>query len=572
MRKRIFHRSNILRFTKICVIIFSFLALINCDIVDAIADVINGDDDPNSTTQQEQALKTVITLQDQASNIMDNLINSGIDTLIVIDSLVNFFLSDTSIENVWPDSQGVAVEYKNGISGGIFVGRHIIDVEESALPDTFYISNSYRGNQKQMGRDVKFSPAIKKSIYFDGAYSELKDMNDNVIVAANNSFQQVDIEPFDIYFDHEATIAILSTLSDYGIIHLTGHGWFRKRSGSGLWTNKETYFLTGEIAEINNTFGNYWTDLLDKKIIVATYGKENRYWVSPKFVSERNSFQGNDVFIYNAFCDGYSGSWIEEMVTNAGASVLVGYFWRVNPKYEWHWAKRMYERMGDTTLDDPYKIDDCITDIIYEQGLLYRGWYSFRNSSGPSKFMHLKYSGDGDYSFWEKETQDFNRINLQYDLEVKWETDTNWWRNDWSGYWSPANLKLSKVGQSYSGTWEGRTSDPVFVHSGSIEFILKNDQNTDTGNGTFTNIATNLEYSVKWGPSWQLDTYNIYEITMTDVAYTQYQDGSITFAVNGEQTCNHITFMHQQSIEGNSKFIRQYQCTSDSDLSIDLIK
>lgn len=405
MRKRIFYISNILKFTKFCLIIFSFLTLMNCDIVDAIADVFNGDDDPINISQQEQALNTVITLQNDASVIMENLFITGLDTLSVIDSLAKFFLADTSTQNAWPDSEGVSVDYNSGISGGIFVGRYNPTIIEGGTPLDPLIPDLPKYNIVKSKKDnIVPTPLNHNSIYFDGGYTEFKEYNDTKLSAANTCLAKIGIAPFEKYLDYEATLDVLYTLDQYGVIYLSGHGW-HKYYGNGVWADKVPYLLTGEVAQVGKTYSDLWKDILDKKIIIATYGhnKENRYWVSPEYISDRNSFHDKNTFIYGGFC--YSGkkAWRTAMLDVAGAPVYIRYNSAVRCDYEADWAIEMFDKMCNTELEDPKTVRDCVIEIINGP----KGRYENVKSWEPfvTFWMHMKYKGDGNYALWEKDEE-----------------------------------------------------------------------------------------------------------------------------------------------------------------------
>ena len=392
-----------LRYINIFIILFTFSVILSsCDIVDAIADVFNGDDNTNNINQQELALTTVLTIQDDASDIMDNLFVQGMDTLSVIDSLANFFLSDTSTQNVWPDSEGVAVDYKNGISGGIFVGRYNPAILEGTNPDTLIPDLPKNSSRNNKFDNIKPTPLNANSIYFDGGYSEFSTYNAPKISAANNNLSKIGIAPFVQYLDYEATLDVLSTLDQYGIIHLSGHGW-HKYYGNGVWADKVTYLLTGEVAQVGKTYSDLWKDILDKKIIIATYGhnKENRYWVSPEFISDRNSFHDKKTFIYIGICHGGRKAWRNAMLDKAGASAIVRYNWAVRVDYETDWAIAMYDRMCDIELNKPKTIRECVIEIINHP----KGRYEIISFDEPSFWIHMKYKGDKNYTFWEKEEE-----------------------------------------------------------------------------------------------------------------------------------------------------------------------
>lgn len=380
----------------ITVIFISIILLLSCcDIIDSIL----GDGDNGDLNQlQEQSLNTVISLQDGASVLADDLFSNGIDTLSVIDSLANFFLSDTSVQEVLADSEGVAIDYKNGISGGIFVGRYILDVVNDANPpgnlDPFIEDSEL---EKPLVNSYSTVPINRKSIIFDGAYPQFHDSVDEIIKEANNSFAKIGIESFKKYLSSEAKIEVLSTLDQYGIIHLGGHGW-RKRYEAGVIEKYVTYLMTGDKVSINTTFGDLWNDILEKNVIIVKdyKTKENRYWVSPKFVADRNDFHGKNTFIYGGFCSS-ARRWLKEMVNNTGAKEMVAYKYSVKSNWEEFWAIKMYKRMCDIDYTEPLEIGDCIYGIINEpNGYSYFG--------GANRVHMVTYNQAGrNLTFWENE-------------------------------------------------------------------------------------------------------------------------------------------------------------------------
>lgn len=453
-------KTLINQFIKIVVLVSIFIFILSsCDIIDSI---IDGNETVELNEKQEQALTTVLTLQDYASDIMGNLFTSGMDTMTVIDSLANFFMSDTSIQNVWADSEGVEVDYKNGISGGIFVGRYNPIEMYGPPPDTLISVLSDDDLQKPFYKYNSVVPTVKKSIIFDGAYPQFKVSADLIINAANSGFSKVGIEPFTQHLDSNATIEVLSTLDQYGIIHIAGHGW-RKRKSDGFAEDKVTYLLTGEKAELNKTYGELWNDILEKNVIIVKYGhkKENRYWVSPKFVSDRNDFHNKNVFIYSGICSGARGGWMKEMVKNAGAKIMVAYKYSVKSNWEEFWVIKVYNRMCDIELDKPLKIGDCINTIINEP----YGYHYFRNF----KAVHMvTYNTAGrDLTFWET---DVLNGKVEYFLDIAEFKRTNdaspftanleevLYLNDVNGIFSNnvfnGNYSYQSLGRTFSGNVE----------------------------------------------------------------------------------------------------------------------
>ena len=545
---------------SIIIIVTSIIIFVGCDIIDEIMG--SGKDNSNPTPQQEQALTTVNTIQDDASDVMDNLFTSGMDTLDVIDSLANFFLADTSIQNVWPDSEGVAVEYKSGISGGIFIGRFLPDTVSGAPPDTFIIDNSYRNLARQVTENVVYSPQLKKSIYFDGAYDQFKNYNDKIITAANNGFSKVGIEPFVKYLNKDATIDVLSTLDEYGIIYLTGHGWYYTKSQFGK--SHETYLLTGEKVVLNQTYGNLWDDILLKNIIIVNYKGENRYWVSPKFVAWRNDFHDNKVFIYNGICNSLRGTWSYELVENAGASVLVGYDWPIFPKFESSWVVKMFDQMCDTSQTNPKTISNCIDDVIHDKSSGLRGWYTNGIQNHKLKYVYLKYRGDKDYTFWEDSLRGIG-VEVYLDNVTFRSKPTN--EPDWiytDGLWESNSFQSGVFITGNIGTWN--INDNIFT--GTLDDVL-GDTQVDSGTMKITFIDNPKSVNI--------------DIVSNSIDTVFTEQKHVEFSINGVPYSNGLyqeygssvsraNYIYTSTTPDIIKEIVSFSCDNDAYIKIRLFK
>ncbi|NHZ85601.1 MAG: hypothetical protein GWP19_06945 [Planctomycetia bacterium] len=480
------------RTIKLFIFILTFILILSsCDIID---EIMGGGDNSDLTAQQEQALTTVLTLQDDASDILDNLFIAGMDTFLVIDSLASFFLSDTSIQDVWPDSDGVAVEYKNGISGGIFVGRFNPPTISGSPPDTSIIGLPDDDLQKPLSNNNSLSPKIKKSIYFDGAYPQFKVSADKIIEAANKGFTKVGIAPFVKYQGSKATLDVLSTLDQYGIIHISGHGWYR-RVLVGSKAKRITYLLTGEVADLNTINGDIWQEILDKNIIVAKHNGENRYWVGPKYISDRNNFHDNKVFVCNGFCYGLTRAWRVEIVKNAGASVLIGYKVRVPSTWDEKWAIKMYTIMCDTELNMPKTIRDCLNEI-------YKGIGGYTYYLDGIVHLNYAYTAGAGYTFWENEllngsvrffldTAVFGRSTDPIPITANLEEVL--YLNDANGSFSNNVFNGNYSYQSLGRTFSGNVKITFIDNPESIDVYLDNKMSYEASLGYGTRV---FEYTV----------------------------------------------------------------------------
>ncbi len=544
------------RITSILLIILILLFNSGCDLIDTfISDLTGNYDDKDLLEKQEQALNTVINLQDNASDIVDNLFSSGIDTLGVIDSLANFFLKDTSIQAVWPDSEGVSVEYKNGIEGGIFLRRYFPDVINDPNPptelDPFIDDNEL---SKPLLNSFSTVPINRKSIIFDAAYPQFSNSVDEIIKQANIGFSKVGIDHFDQYLGYNAKIEILSSLDQYGIIHLGGHGW-RKRYEAGVIEKYITYLMTGDIVSINTTFGELWNDLLKKNVIIAKdyKTKENRYWVSPKFVSDRNDFHGKNTFIYGGFCSS-ARRWLKEMVSSAGAKEMVAYKYSVKSNWEEFWAIKMYKRMCDIEYTEPLEIGDCIHGIINEP---YGYWYF----DGMDRVHMVTYNQAGrDLTFWEKELLE-GRIEFNID-------DAEFTRSDGTKIYANLNEVLYLNGANgvfghsrFSGAYSYESLGRTF--SGYISLRFKEDPDR---------MDILLDNTMFYQSNFGFGTVTFdYTMEYNDIPYVQLNPTNSYFDY-GEDGTN-VSKINVTWKETNSQYVQDlasYSCGSDSYITVSI--
>ncbi|NHZ86568.1 MAG: hypothetical protein GWP19_11935 [Planctomycetia bacterium] len=513
------------------ILILSMLIISSCDIVDAIADVFHGNDDTNLSEQQEQALTTVLTLQDDASDIMDNLFSSGLDTISVKDSLSTFFKQDTAVRNVWLNNEGIAVEYNNGICGGIFIDPNTD--ETGAIGKKTLLSSVLSPSQS-------VSPTLKRNtIYIEAAYTQFKNTTDKNIANAKTEFAKVGLYQFDEYFNFQAELDLYKNLSDYGVIVLGGHGWAWPIEPDSTKGFIDVFLQTGEEAEINNTFGEYWADISDRKIIVGTYRKSHYYWISPRFISEYNIFDDDSTFVHGSFCYGYRGNWPEEIVDNTFAAGYQSYSWSIGAGADSYWSKGYQKFVCDTARTVPKSLGAYHDSLqaIYED---------FYWSKKYMKNISIMYRGNRDITFWKPEPPIvFSSIRFEYVLDTYWSPScyaSDVAANDYFDFdqyallVSPINLSISKVGNTYSGSWNAIYDWGERWHTGSIRFTLNDDKTKATSvylNFSKINPATNSKS-------------NEYNITLKDIDCT-YSNTAISLYIKNKETCNHITrFDHWQ--------------------------
>jgi len=301
------------------------------------------------TAEDQTFYENILSLQDKACNNYEIWSNT-MDSLEAINKLQQFFAGDPSVSSAIIDSMGIAVEYTNGMGGGIFLntGR----VLRGGQTNSVYVP--------PMSPPVKSLVNIKKMILLSPAYWQFKSSTDTVLQHYNLILPKAGFVVQTVYKNEEATLDRFSELAGYGIIHIDSHGWpqyISKRK------SKETYLLTGEIVN-QSTTEKYADDIKTGRIIVPSMKKyflgddeelSKFYWISGNFIACHNDFSKDTVLFFGSFC--YScpsqGYWTE-LYKQFAKGTYFGYSGRVQDKYCVIWAMSLMDSLCDTSARTPY--------------------------------------------------------------------------------------------------------------------------------------------------------------------------------------------------------------------------
>jgi hypothetical protein len=293
----------------------------------------------NTWTEEEKAsYQAVISLQEQAAENYTTWMKT-MDSLEVLAQLQQFFLSDPTVLSASINSQGLMVEYANGMGGGFFLNpKDHPELDSSLVPST-----------KADCPYPKLTPIVnnKSMVLLDPHYWDRTEETDQMMAKYNLRLPQVGMSLERTYLNQEADVDQFTKLSGYSIIQIYSHGLAYPNEQN----IENVYIYTGEEAN-EVTSETYHDEILNKDILVleddSPYGLINRYFISDKFLAEHNDFSEDTVLFLGAFCYSNLGK-MPEIQKSFAAGTYMGFDWSV---FNWkccNWCVNLIGSLCDKT-------------------------------------------------------------------------------------------------------------------------------------------------------------------------------------------------------------------------------
>lgn len=357
-------------FLLFSILIFIFLLLFeNCGID-------NPEPEGSWTEAEKESYDQVINLQDEIGDNLDDWFQT-MDSLDAINEAYQAFVNSESVSSATISSQGITVQYKSGIRGGIFLnpldGND--EVGEPNIPDPVASS----------GDNLKSMVNQKKLLLINPHYYERDYYTDQIRSKYTANLNKVGIERW-FKKDYQATVDEFTTLSDYGIIHVYSHGaaWPKAENIT------EVYLLTGETAN-ETTSKKYFDELKRGNIPIMLVDKSNKYFISPEFISNHNDFSNDTILFYGGFCYSFLGGW-PDIIDGFADGAYMGFDWSVYTFRNANWAVNCMHYLSDTALTQPMTLqgwfDNTDVDLSY--------W-----NERDNRTVSIQYTGDGNLKLWD---------------------------------------------------------------------------------------------------------------------------------------------------------------------------
>ncbi|GMU81470.1 MAG: hypothetical protein AMXMBFR47_13410 [Planctomycetota bacterium] len=367
----------------------------------------DGNDNTNGASDPDVETQRVLDVIENAAADLDAL-PAGTPVTDALNQLAADLNADPAVESTEIGGQGLAVQCTNGIRL-FYVTDPFDDDPDNPNLEPADIENEGGGAPKPRDALEKgMAPKSTRTLLYNPHYWERKNFSAKIEQYGNAAFAASGLNPFEIYRGEQCTLAVLRTLSDYGVIHFYSHGiaW-----PSGLIRN-EIYMLTGQSISQELAYQKLPVEVSERrramqdgklaagfmKFQLATETAPIRRWmilVSPTYLAEKNDLGTNRPLIYRGFCWSDLGTW-PQMMTTEGVGGHLGFDWWVKTRESARWACKMYRDMGSHAVADPRTLAE------WYDGLDYRSYTLIDKHFGNvERTVTLKKGGSDSLTLWE---------------------------------------------------------------------------------------------------------------------------------------------------------------------------
>jgi hypothetical protein len=302
----------------------------------------------------------VLSLQENNYILLTDL-QQEIGQKEAVDSVLAAINSDPSVDWAKSNNQGIFIQYKNGIRGGIIFNGAIknggyidrkMDLKSTPLREAENVSGTT--NRRKF-------PVTKSSVYVSPVHDALGQDGEFSLLSTEIYLNATDYHDFKSIINKDASVEWFTGIDKYGIIIISGVGFNTKIDEN----NTETYLLTGEAVN-ESTSSKFWSEIKDGKLPLiyiqpGDMSDENYYWISPGFISKYNDLVSDTVFIYGGFSDSNLGNW--PGIIGAGNNAFGGYMgYEGAIVYEAHyaWLADFMSNLTDLSIRQSMTCDDWI--------------------------------------------------------------------------------------------------------------------------------------------------------------------------------------------------------------------
>ncbi len=514
---------------RVFILFFAASILFSCEKDDNKQEKLN--------SEQSRLQSHVVKLQQSGYDLMMEL-EGEMDSLAIIDSLISFVSSDTAVEWVQDNGQGIVIQYKSGIKGGILINP----LRDTGYVDVIYVEVLLGQNDAENRLKATAPPRLpanNKVLYISPAYHEFKNNEDFLLGKIGKALKRTEFKPPEKILDEAATLERFVQLDDYGIVFISSHGL--------AWPemNKitEVYLMTGEVVN-EYTSKAYWDEIITGSVPLIFRNGTN-YFVSPAFLSWYNNFEDDTALVWGGFCFSGRGTWKQE-VLNAGAAGYMGYSWAVVDLAQTNWIWAFTSQLSDTLRFSPMTCAEWMLDRKLE-----KSYYS----EEYNRRVYLEYEGLPELALVDKYfTYPYNYATIRAKVNV-----TCRYKDGSTEYFGPVIIGGTSV-------IRGETADSVFTASWNNSSTRGEMKVTIKGNPP---VLKGFNYS---RTTYEFDTYQEgLEAVNINLVGQKRPGGGMLYYVTGTPVCGLLTTVQDKVDGGGGDYSREvisFTCDANSYLEI----
>jgi hypothetical protein len=494
----------------------------------------------------------VVEFQESHYGNFENLLLQ-MDTTAAMNSIAQQISTNENVDWVETGTQGISIQYKNGVRGGLFINPK--DVGTSPINNPSGIrKNRENCNNSQIKNVV---PVSKKVVLINPHFSERVQYTNELIEYYNIWFPDAGYDAPIIYKGNEATLDLFASLSNFGVIHIYSHGW--------AWpseTMTDVYVQTGERWTATQLL-NYIEDYKAKLLLIGTSKDGSYFYFSSKFFVNKNDFTNKNTLIYGGFCYSFEGRWLWDMEAEKIGG-YIGFDWSVFTNKNQEWAKDLFFVLLDKSSPEPTTVGEWL-----------------QNPIPPKKYF---------------DQQDNREVSLNYvgnvsanDLALLEKAEINWpWRYvsivfnnvdvicnvSTGGTYTWNDLFFSHPQQYTSILPDGVTfiAEWDTIYSGGSTEVGQLSITVDTLTYMVTHFQATKYYEYKSGG---VTTMNqSLEIEGQNISMTWKDEETLTNNIDGSNACNavyHFNFIYTNNIGKPTEYtytLDTYNCDEGTYISI----
>lgn len=527
--------SPFYRIEKILLVLCLFITFI---IISCTKDSTSEPVLPPQITYQE-VLRTVLQPQENYFNIYKDLL-ALTDSISALDSVLNLFKKNPDVRWAEKSINGIDVQYKNGMRGGIITTDSYLS-KAANLNESLLTDDKIKTLQKAF---ANITPLSKKSIIIS--------LFDFYLEITEEAFYQylpsIGFETPVVYASiiNPDAINTFKNLSEYGLIYIN--------SGGFPWPSynpEETYIVT-KISPEESVYIKHFEDFLNGNLMVKfSWFWGNKVLVGSNFITAHNNFELNKPLIIASYGFSIFGE-LANKIKSETKGALIGYDW-VSPDN-----------------DDLIWINDLIFSMTQEP-INIKQWMDNPFPKSLPAFKHptnIKFVGPDNFGLYNGPNWPWRYVNINLDyvdgLCSLSTGGTYLWEDLFFGH-PYQYVSISPDGKTFTAQWDS-TYDSNARHRGELSIEV------DTTNLMVTNFNAYYTYETYDGD--KIFHYQRMEIQGHNIPMAYKADAYLVNEIKGTVVCdavNHFTFVYIDNVGTQNErtmTLSSYSCDANSMVTI----